>query len=383
MKQKYIYLDYAASTPIDPIVLETLTESYHSIYGNTSGIHHFAQAMEYQLEENRSSIAKTLNSKNSEIIFTSSATESNNSVLFGVAEAYKNKGSHMIISDVEHASIDKTCLALEKKGISITRIKVDKNGLIDLNALRSSITNQTILVSIIYVNNETGSIQPMHEISQICKENHVLLHTDAVQALGKINVDMQKIPIDFLTASSHKIYGPIGCGLLLIRSGVKIEPLLHGGGQEFGMRASTVNVHLINAFSKAVHLMVNYRKKEQLRMQLLAEMFREGIAKNISDYRINSSQKQSIPNIMNVSFSGCDSEMLIMMLNKAGVAVSSGAACSSGNIYASRILKACGLPPKWLSGAIRFSFGRFSSEASVSAAIEVLIKTVEKVRKIS
>lgn len=380
---KRIFLDYASTTPVDKRVSEVLNHFYTHKWGNTSGIHHFAKNMEHELYKAREQMARYLNTKESEIIFTSSATESNNTILKGIAESYGNKGKHIITSQIEHASVRETCRYLAEKGYEITYLPVDESGLVDPDALNENIRPDTILVSIIYVNNELGTIQHLNELGKNCKARGVFFHTDAVQALGKLAVDLKQLNIDLLTASAHKIYGPIGAGLIYCREGIEFKPLLHGGGQEDGLRASTVNVPAIAGFAKAMEIYENIRDSEKILMKQFRNQFEQQILSAIPDVQINSSPLYSIPNILNVSFNNTDGEFLAMQLDKEGVAVSTGSACHSGKVDVSHVLKACRIKKSWAQGTIRFSFGRNTTQEEISIVGNMLPELVNKVRKLA
>ncbi len=382
MKNK-IYLDYAATTPTDPRVVKAMIPYFTKNFANTVSIHSFGQKAKEALDESREVIANFLGAKTSEIIFTSSATESNNFALKGIAFANKDKGNHIIISSIEHACVLNSAKWLEKQGFEITRLKVDKNGLVDLKQLKDEIKKETILVSVMHANNEIGTIQPIEEIGKICKKQNVYFHTDAAQSFGKEDIDVRNINVDLLTASSHKMYGPKGVGLLFVKEGTKIEPLLHGGGHEFGLRSSTSNLPGIVGFAKACQLCEQERVKENKKIRKMRDKLIKGVLDKIEDTSLNGHPEKRLDNNANIAFSYIEGESLLIQLDSLGVAVSTGSACSSEKLQASHVLKAINLKPHQIQGSIRFSFGRWSEEKDVDYVLKILPEIVEKLRKIS
>ena len=378
-----IYLDNAATTPLDPRVREEMLHIYKTNWGNPSGVHQFSKAMAGLLEDARESIAASLGAKPSEIIFTGSATESNNSVIKGLARTLNYKGNHIIISQIEHPSVAKTAGYLQKNGFEITALKVDKQGHIDLQDLKRQVRSETILVSVIYANNEIGTIQPLKEIAAICRQAGVLFHTDAVQAFGKRKIKVNELGIDLLTATAHKIYGPVGAALLYCRGGISFEPLLHGGGQEDGKRASTENIAAIRGFAKAVQIYDQVRDEENARYRRWKKEIIRALDQKIPDMIVNGDIQKGLDNIINISFKGADSQLLMMQLDRLGIAVSSGSACSSGSVKPSGILQACGIPDSYIRGTLRISMGRFNKDEQIERFTRLLPEVVEKVRKLS
>lgn len=380
---KQIYLDYAATTPVDPRVLEHMMPYLTERWGNSTGTHHFAKIMSDTLENSRSTFANVLGARESEIIFTGSATESNNTIIKGIASAYKSKGRHIILSAVEHPSVRETCQYLVNSGYEITIVPVNKNGIVNPDDIKTAIRDETILVSVMFVNNEIGVMEPVEIIGRICRDAGVFFHTDAVQGFGKTDINVIDFKIDLLSASSHKIYGPAGAGLLYVRSGVKMDPLLHGGGQEYGLRSSTVNVAAIAGFAKATELMLSERKKESYLLTRLKNKIIENTQKTIPDMIINGDPEYSVNHIVSISFRNADGELIAMELNKKGIAVSTGSSCSSGQFNRSPVLSACRIPELWANGTIRISLGRQTVESEIDYLIEILPEIVNKVRKIS
>ncbi len=375
---KSIYLDYAATTPLDKKVLKVIEPYFSRKFGNTMSLHLFGQEAKTAIENSRKIVASFINAGANEIIFTGSATESNNFVLKGLGLP----GKHIVISSIEHPCIDESARWLEKQGVKVTRLPVDKHGMINPEDVKKAIRPETILVSVIHASNEIGTIQPIAEIGKICREKHVYFHTDAVQSFGKIPIDVKKLNIDLLTASSHKIYGPKGAGLLYIREGIKPVPLLHGGGQENGLRGSTVNVPAVVGFAKAVEICKVGMAKESKRFNKLREKLVKGLLK-IKGSHLNGSPKNSVPNIVNVRFDFVEGESLIIQLDLHGIACSTGSACSSASLEPSHVLMATGLKPQEAHGSLRVSLGRFTKETDIDYLLRILPGIVENLRKIS
>ena len=379
---KKIYLDYAATTPVDKRVIKSMEPFLFEKFGNTMSLHSFGQEAKLALEQSRQVLADLINAESNEIILTGSATESNNLALKGVAFANKKKGNHIIISSIEHACIMESAKWLAKNGFKITKLPVDKYGRVNPEDVRKTITGKTILVSVMHASNEIGTIEPIAEIGKICKEKGVYFHTDAVQSFGKIPIDVRKMNIDLLTASSHKMYGPKGIALLYIRDGVIIEPILHGGGQENGLRSSTVSVPAIVGFAKAAELCKNEMKLEALRLTKLRGKLIKGILKIPGAY-LNGHTKNRLPNNVNVSFPFIEGESLVIHLDLNGVACSTGSACSSIKLEPSYVLLAIGLKAEEAHGSLRISLGRFTTEKEINYLLKILPKVVKKIRAIS
>ena len=384
MKITKTYLDYAATTPVDPRVLKAMFSYFTEKFGNSVSLYSFGEEAKKALEKSRSIMAKILNAKNKdEIIFTSSATESNNLAIKGIALANQNKGKHIIISSIEHSCVLKSAEWLEKQGFKLTKIKVDKYGLIDPKEIEKAIKKDTVLVSIIHGSNEIGTIEPIEKIGKICEKKKIYFHTDAVQSFGKMPLDVQKMKVDLLTASSHKIYGPKGAALLYIKKGTKIEPLIHGGDHEFGLRASTVNVPAIVGFGKAIEICEKEMKKESKRQIKLRDKLINGVLEKIPDSHLNGHPKKRLPNNANFWFSYVEGESIVMDLNSYGIAASTGSACSSEKLEPSHILLACGLKPEQAHGSLRLTIGRWTKKQDINYLLKILPKTIKKLRKIS
>ena len=390
---KKIYLDYAATTPVDKRVAKAMEPYFSEKFGNTMSLHSFGQEAKLALENSRAVLADLINAKPNEIIFTSSATESNNFALKGIALANKNKGNHIIISSIEHPCVVESAKWLEKQGFKMTKIPVDKYGIINPEDVKKAITDKTILVSIIHASNEIGTIQDIEKIGKICREKGIYFHTDASQSFGKILIDVKKINIDLLTASSHKIYGPKGAGLLYVREGIKLVPLLHGGGQENGLRSSTINLPAIVGFAKAVEICKKEMKNENKRLTTLRNKLIKEVLK-IKNSHLNgppphkASDGQSHPekrlaNNANFSFDFIEGESLVMQLDMEGIACSTGSACSSFKLEPSHVLLATGLRPEQAHGSLRVSLGRYTTEKDINKLIKVLPKIIKKIRAIS
>lgn len=377
-----VYMDYAATTPVDRRVLKAMLPYFSKNFGNTMSLYSIGREAKKALEDSREKIASLINANPSEIIFTGSATESNNLAIKGVAFANKERGKHIIISSIEHHCVLNSVEWLKKQGFEVSYLKVDKFGLIDLNELESLIRKDTILVSVMHANNEIGTIEPIKEIGKICRDCEIYFHTDAAQSFGKILIDVEKFNVDLLTASSHKIYGPKGVGCLFIREGVKIEPLLHGGGHEFGLRSSTVNVAGIVGFAEAAEIARKEMKKESNRLNKLRKRLEKGVLK-IEKSHLNGHPEKRLPNISNFWFDFIEGEALIMYLDQKGIAASTGSACSSESLEPSHVLLAIGLKPHQAHGSLRLSTGRFTKEKEIDYVLKVLPKVVEKLRKIS
>ncbi|MDH7476671.1 MAG: cysteine desulfurase family protein [Microgenomates group bacterium] len=381
---KKIYLDYAATTPVDPRVFKAMRPYFSQKFGNTMSLHWQGRQAAKAVEKAREKIAKFIGADPEEIIFTSSATESNNLAIKGTAFAHKSEHkNHLIISPVEHDCVIASARWLEKQGFEITWLKVDKSGLIDLEHLKNSIKKNTLLVSVIHGNNEIGTVQDIAKIGEICQKNKVYFHTDASQSFGKIPIDVVKMKIDLLTASSHKIYGPKGAAILYINHQAKIEPIIHGGGHEKNLRSSTLNVPAIVGMGKAVEILQSEGKKENLRMIKLRDFLINKILTEIPGTHLNGHRKQRLCNNINITFSGVEGESLTMELDFQGIAVSSGSACSSRNLEPSHVLTAIGLMAEDAHGSLRISLGRWTTKEELIKTLKILKIVVKKLRTIS
>jgi len=387
--RKKIYLDYAATTPVDPRVKKAMEPYFSEKFGNTMSIHSFGQEAKEALEESRKIIADFIGAKPSEIIFTSSATESNNLALKGIAFANKERGRHIIISSIEHPCIMESAKWLEGQGFEITRLKVDNYGLVNPEDVKKAIKKETILVSIIHASNEIGTIQPIAKIGKIIKvqskklKTKIYFHTDAVQSFGKIPIDVNEMNLDLLTASAHKMYGPKGAACLFVREGTKIEPLLHGGGHEAGLRSSTVNVPAIVGFAVAVEICKKEMKKEMKRLTRLRDKLIKGVLTKIPGSHLNGHPKLRLPNNANFWFEGVEGESIVIQLDLMGIAASTGSACSSIKLEPSHVLLAIGLKPEQASGSLRLTLGRWTKEEDIDYVLKVLPGIIKRLRKVS
>jgi len=381
-----IYFDNAATTRLDKRVLETMVPYFENYYGNASSLHTLGTQAKQILEESRSKIAGCIGVNTNEIYFTSSGTEANNLALKGIALANRNRGKHIIVSSIEHDCILNTCKWLEGQGFFISYLPVDNYGSVDVEHLSKLINSQTILVSVMYANNEIGTIEPVNEIGDLCKKNNVPFHSDACQAFGKIPVNANESNIDLLTINSHKIYGPKGVGALYVRKGINVIPLLHGGGQESGLRPSTENIPGIAGFAKAAELCSGEMENEAKRLTGLRNKISDYLHKNFNNTYINGHPENRLPGHLSFSFHGLEGETirLLFMLDELGIAVSAGSACSSNDKThnASHVLQAIGLNPLEARGAVRLSLGRFNTDEEISIFTRALNQTVHQLNPI-
>jgi len=384
MSKRPIYLDYAATTPVDHRVLRMMLPYFSEKFGNSMSLHNLGREAKSALEQSRKEIAKIINAKPQEIVFTGSASESNNLVIKGIALTNKDRGRHIIISSIEHPCVMESSAFLEKHaGFTITRLKVDKFGQVNPADVVRAITKETILVSIMHANNEIGTIEPIAKIGQICRDKGVLFHTDASQTFGKLPIDVNKMKIDLLTASSHKIYGPKGAACLYIRSGTKIEPILHGGSLEFGLRASTTNIPAIVGFAKAAQICVKQMIKENKRLTFLRDKLIKGVLLRIPHSRLNGHPRQRLANNTNFSFDFVEGESIVLSLDALGIAASTGSACSSEKLEPSHVLLAIGLRPEQAHGSLRLTLGRGTTKKEIDYVLKALPKVIKNLRKIS
>jgi len=380
-----IYMDNHATTPVDPRVLEAMLPFFGEKFGNAASRNHsFGWSAEEAVENARAQIARLVNANPKEIIFTSGATESNNLAIKGVAEMYREKGNHIITQVIEHKAVLDTCKRLEKYGFEVTYLPVEKDGRINLDDLRRAITPKTILISIMYANNEIGVINPIAEIGKIAKEKGVFFHVDGVQAAGKVPVDVQKDNIDLLSLSGHKIYGPKGVGALYVRRRnprVQVSAIIDGGGHERGMRSGTLNVPGIVGMGKACEVCQNEMAEEGERLHRLRERLKDGIFAKLDEVYINGSMIHRLPHNLNVSFAFVEGESLLMGIND--VAVSSGSACTSATLEPSYVLKALGVGEDLAHTSIRFGLGRFNTQEEVDYVTDRVVETVNRLRELS
>lgn len=378
-----VYMDYNATTPTDERVLEEMLPFFKDIYGNPSSIYSLAQRAKKAIDEAREKLATLLNADPKEIIFTSGGTEADNWAIKGIAYANQDRGKHIITSQIEHHAVLNTCKFLEKQGFRVTYLPVDRYGVVDLDVLKQSITPETILISIMFANNEVGTIQPIKEIAEIAKKQGIYFHTDAVQAVGKIAVDVEELGVDLLSLSAHKFYGPKGIGALYVRRGVKIVPLLHGGEQERGRRAGTENVPGIVGLGKAAEIAGKEMEEEERRVKILRDKLEKKLVEKIPEIIVNGHPQKRLYNTLSICVKYVEGESMLINLDKEGICASSGSACTSSSLEPSHVLLAMGIPPEIAHGSLRFSLGKFNGEADVEKVSEVLPKIVEDLRKIS
>lgn len=377
-----IYMDNNATTPIDPKVCEKMSQFLKEYFGNPSSLYPIGRKVKEIITEAREIIAKSLGAKRTEIIFTGSGTEADNFSIRGVLDACPEK-NEFITSAIEHPAVIETAIYLEKKGMKVIYVPVDQYGIIDLDFLKDSITPQTALISIMHANNELGTIQPVETVVKIAKEKEVLVHTDAVQSFGKINVNVDKLGVDLLSISAHKLYGPKGIGALYIRKGTNILPLIYGGHQERQIRAGTENTAGIVGFGEAVRILLERGEKDKKRIEKLADRLKKGIEEKIPKLKFNGHEKNRIKGTLNISFLGLEAEAILLALATKEIYVSTGSACSEGSEETSHVLSAIGLKPDVARSSIRMSLGRFNLEEDIDIVLCELPEMVEKLREIS
>lgn len=380
---KLIYLDNAATTQVYPEVLEAMTPYFTEHYGNPSSIYSFAGESKRAVDAARNTMAEFLNASTEEIYFTGGGSESDNWALKATAETYANKGKHIITSKIEHHAILHTCEWLEKHGFEVTYLNVDENGLVDLEELKAAIRPDTILISVMFANNEIGTIEPIAEIGKIAKEHGVLFHTDAVQAFGHVPIDVQAMNIDMLSASGHKINGPKGIGLMYIRKGIKIGSFIHGGAQERHRRAGTHNVPGIVGFAKAVELASRDMDKRMKYETELRDYYISRVEKEIPYAKLNGDRVKRLPNNTNFCFRFIEGESMLILLDQKGICASSGSACTSGSLDPSHVLLAIGLPHEIAHGSLRATLSEKTTKEDIDFTVDELKKIIERLRSMS
>ena len=378
-----IYMDNAATTAVHPQVLEKMLPYFTECYGNASSIHSTGRDARKALEESRRKVAAALNCKPQEVYFTSGGSESDNWAIKGTAFANRKKGNHIITSAIEHHAVLHTCAWLEKQGFSVTYLPVDEFGQVNPQDVEAAITDQTILISVMAANNEIGTLQPIREIAKIAKAHKVLFHTDAVQAVGAIPVDVQEIGCDMLSLSAHKFHGPKGVGVLYIKQGTRIENFMHGGAQERGKRATTENLPGIVGLAEAITLATENLEEKSSRIAGLRDQLIDGLTSAIPHCRLNGHRTNRLPNNCNVSIRFVEGESLLLRLDLAGIAASSGSACTSGSLDPSHVLLAIGLPHEIAHGSLRFSLSDTTTQEEVDAVLATLPGIVETLRSMS
>jgi cysteine desulfurase len=378
-----IYLDYAATTPTHPLVLKAMLPWFTDGFGNPSSIHSFGQEAKGAIEEAREKVAQLIGAKSNEIVFTGSGTEADNFAIKGVAYAKEHEGKHIITTAIEHHAVIETCKFLEKRGFKVTYLSVDRDGLVDLGEVKKAITDETILISVMHANNEIGTIEPIQEIARITKDREISFHTDAVQTVGHLPVDVDELKVDLVSISAHKFCGPKGVGALYIRKGTKIVPFMHGGEQEHGRRASTQNVPGIVGFGKACQLAQQEMGQEKERLETLRDKLINGILNRIDHVHLNGHPTQRLPNNVNISLEFVEGESILLNLDLVGIAASTGSACSSSVLEASHVLLALGLPHESAHSSLRLSLGQETTEKDVDYVLEKLPQIVNKLRAMS
>ncbi|MBA2123956.1 cysteine desulfurase NifS [bacterium Unc6] len=381
--KRIVYLDNNATTPVDPLVLEAMLPYYKQEYGNASGIYSKGQSAKIAIEKARTVIGEALGTEPVDIIFVSGGTEADNFAIKGVAYSYQNKGRHIITTKVEHSAVLKTCQYLEKNGFSVTYLDVDKTGLVSPEDVKNAITDRTILATVMHSNNEVGTVQPIQAIADICKEKGVLFHTDAVQSFGKIPLDVEKMGVDLLSLSAHKIYGPKGIGILYVRKKVDLIPMMHGGPHERKLRAGTENVPLIVGFGKAVEIAVKNMSEEPDRIRNLRDMLHQGLLSSLTHLHLNGHPTQRLPGVLNIGFEYVEGESIILNFDMKGICASTGSACTSGSLEPSHVLTAMGVDPVISQGSVRFSVGRMNTEKDIKYCIKVIPPIIKRLREMS
>ncbi|MDW0117433.1 cysteine desulfurase family protein [Sporosarcina thermotolerans] len=377
-----IYLDHAATTPIHPEVSAAYMRAMDTVFGNPSSIHTFGRTSRKLLDESRKTIAEALHAEPPEIIFTSGGTEADNIAVFGTANSMKEKGNHIITTAIEHHAVLNSCKELEKSGFQVTYLPVDKNGKVNVKQIEAALTDQTILVSIMYGNNEIGTIQPIKEIGEVLKEHQAIFHTDAVQAFGVVELDVNELHVDLLSASAHKLNGPKGVGFLYQRKGLQTNPLLFGGEQERKRRAGTENVPAISAFAEAVKIAQQEMAQNRIKYAGFEKILTETFEMNNVSYEVNANGAERLPHVINISFPGTDIESLLVNMDMAGIAVSSGSACTAGSLEPSHVLSAiCGSESAKLRNSVRFSFGLGLEEDAIRDAAQKTSEIVNRLVK--
>lgn len=380
MAMRHVYLDHNATTPILPEVLEVMLQCCRSDFGNPSSVHQYGRKTRVRIDEARDRVADMLGAPAASISFCSGGTEANNTILKGVAAARKEHGRHLVTSGIEHPAVLDTCAYLAQQGYAVTYVPVNEHGVVEPNAVREALTDETILVSIMHANNEVGTVQPIANIARMVHDRGILMHTDAVQTFGKMPLKVDELGVDFLSFSGHKLYAPKGIGGWYGRSQTTLLPLIHGGHQERGWRSGTENVAGIVALGEACSIASRDMQGEWERQEQLRQRLEHSILELIPGVRIQGADTARLPNTSNVAFAGVEGETLLMSLDLQGVAISTGSACSSGSLEPSHVLQAIGVPETYLYGALRFSLGRTTTLEDIEYVLTILPGIVEKAR---
>ena len=380
---KRIYLDYTATTPTRPDVVKAMLPYFTDVFGNPSSIHSYGQEGKEAIEEARVKVAELIGAQDEEIVFTSGGTEADNFALKGVAYANEKKGNHIIASPIEHHAVMETCKFLEQRGFRVTFLPVDEYGLVDPDDVRRAITSETILISVMHANNEIGTIEPIAEIGKLAREAEICFHTDAVQTVGHIPVDVDEFGVDLLSLSAHKLCGPKGVGARYSSKGTKLTPFMHGGEQERRRRASTENIPGIVGLGKAVELVRQEMSEEAERLTLLRDRLIKGLMEQIDRVHLNGHPRARLPNNVNVSIDFVEGESMVLNLDLEGICASTGSACSSASLEPSHVLLATGVLPEQAHGSLRLTLGRWTIEEDIQRVLEVLPRIVAKLRAMS
>ncbi len=380
---KTIYLDNNATTKTDEEVVKEMLPYLLDNYGNPSSIYKISRDNRKAIEDAREKVADILNCEPSEIYFTSGGSESDNTAIRGIAHSYRNKGNHIITSKIEHPAVLETCKQLENEGFEVSYINVDENGILDLEELKSKIKDNTTLITVMFANNEIGTIQPIKEIGEIAKERNIIFHTDAVQAVGSIKIDVKELNIDSLSLSAHKFYGPKGIGVLYVKKAVKFEKFIKGGHQEKNKRAGTENVAGIVGLAKAMELAYKDLEEHNKKIKELRDYYVEQIKEKIPYIKINGDMEKRLPGNSNISFRFIEGEGLLLNLDLKGICASSGSACTSGSLDPSHVLLAIGLPHEIAHGSLRISIGKYNTKEEIDYVIENLVEIVGRLREMS
>jgi cysteine desulfurase len=380
-----IYLDNNATTPVEPAILDAMLPFLSADFGNASSIHTFGQRARAAVETAREQVASLINAKPQEVIFTSGGTESDNHAIFGVAQALAplRPGAHVVTSSVEHEAVLNSCQALEKSGFAVTYLTVSRDGLVDPQDVRNAIRSETVLISVMHANNELGTVQPVAEIGPIAAERKICFHTDAVQSIGKIPVDVRALHLDLLSLSGHKLYAPKGIGAIFIKSGTRLRQFLFGGHHQRGFRPGTENVAGIVGLGKAAELARLSLAEDAARISGLRNQLEQGLLARVPDARANGAAAPRTPNTSNITFEGIEGEALVIALDLQGLACSTGAACSSGALEPSHVLTSIGLPALEARASLRFSLGRHTTAGEIDTALEIIPSAVERLRRLS
>lgn len=381
--KKFIYLDHAATTPLDPRVKEAMEPFFVDHFGNPGGFYELGRIGKEAVDQARETIAGILNCTHREILFTGSGTESDNLAIFGVARMQQGKGKHIIISSIEHHAVEMPAKALTKEGFEVTELPVDKFGRVNVEDLKNALREDTILVSVMYANNEIGTIQPIKEIAEVLKDHQAYFHTDACQASGALPIDVQELGVDLMTLNGSKMYGPKGVGILYLRKGVRLKPLVYGGGQERGLRSGTENVPYIVGFAKALELAEESREAEVKRLTAMRDRMTKELIERIPKTILNGHPTDRLPNSVNVSILDIEGEAFTLFLNELGIYASTGSACTSASLDPSHVILATGLPYECAHGSIRFTLGRHTTDEEIDYVLDAVPAIVKILRQIS